>query len=298
MIDPVSKKELPISVIIATLGGDVLRDTIAHLTQGDGVPAEILICIPEAAASNAECVAAINKVRVVKTPCRGQVSQRAVGLCMASQPFVMQLDDDVILSVDALASLFAVLTSKGPGNVVAPFYRTYSQGLDCTQYVEGFRGWVRSCHASLICGAAFGKRRMGRIAPSGIGFGVPMGNGNERVVESEWLPGGVALCYKTDLITNDYYPFVGKAFSEDLIHSVLWRKGGVRLWTALDVVVFTDVTIESYEWRYFKARFLAHQYVAELIGGQPWRAKLWFAFHCVLSLPRLINDNWRRSNQG
>lgn len=282
------RKVLPISVVIATLGGDVLKGTIAHLNGGEAVPAEILICIPEAESANADCVTSIDNVHVIKTPCRGQVAQRAVGLTVASQPYVMQFDDDVILPPDTLKVLFETLLAKGQGNVVAPFFRIRPSGEDGTRYVEGFRGFLRNCHASLVCGADFGRKRLGRISPAGIGFGVPMSSEPDCVVESDWLPGGVALCHKDDLITYNYYPFPGKAFSEDLIHSILWRQQGCRLWTVLEVSAMIDVTVESFDWKSVIGRFRAHAYVAELAGGSVWRTRIWFACYCLLNTKSLL----------
>lgn len=282
------QRTLPLSVVIATLGGDVLKQTIACLNGGVAVPAEILICIPEAEVANADCVASIDNVHVIKTTCRGQVAQRAVGLATASHPYVMQFDDDVILPPDTLKVLFEALLAKGPGNVIAPFFRVQPNGEDGTRYVEGFRGFVRSCHASLVCGAGFGRKRLGRISPAGIGYGVPMSSGPDRIVESDWLPGGVALCHKEDLITHNYYPFPGKAFSEDLIHSILWRRQGCRLWTVLDVSAMIDVTVESFDWKSVMGRFRAHAYVAKLAGGSVWRTRIWFACYVVLNMKALF----------
>lgn len=292
MTVPEKKRELPVSVVIATLGGEVLKTTIAHLNQGEGVPAEILICIPEPEAANADCVAAIGNVHVIKTPCRGQVAQRAVGLDMAAYPYVMQFDDDVILPSDTLKVLYETLLAKGPGNIVAPFFRLQPTGEEGTRYVEGFRGMLRNVHASLVCGAKFGRNRLGKISSSGIGFGVPMSSDDARVVESEWLPGGVALCHKADLITYNYYPFPGKAFSEDLIHSILWRRQGCRLWTVLDVSAMIDVTIESFAWKSVVGRYRAHAYVAQMAGGSVWRTRLWFLFYCMLNARQLVIQNF------
>lgn len=290
----IAPKTLPVSVVIATLGGEVLKNTIAHLNRGEGIPAEILICIPEAEAARADCAASISNVHVIKTPCRGQVAQRAVGLGVAAHPYVMQFDDDVILPPDTLKVLFETLIAKGPGNVVAPFFRIQPGGEDGTRYVGGMHGFLRNCHSTLICGAAFGRGRLGRISPAGIGFGVPMSVAGERVVESEWLPGGVALCHKADLITYNYYPFPGKAFSEDLIHSILWRKQGCRLWTVLDVSAMIDVTVESFAWKSVMGRYRAHAYVAQLAGGSVWRTRLWLAFYCLLNARQMLSQSFLR----
>jgi hypothetical protein len=144
----------------------------------------------------------------------------------------------------------------------------------------------------LVCGAKFGKKRLGKISSSGIAFGVVMHSDDTRIIESEWLPGGIALCHKADLITHDYYPFPGKAFSEDLIHSVLWRQQGCRFWTVLDVSAMIDVTIESFDFKSVMARYTAHAYVAQMVGGSVWRTRLWFFLYCMLNVRKLVTDNY------
>lgn len=285
------QSELPITVVIATLGGDILINTIKHLNEGEGKPLEVLICIPESHAQNAECVSQIQNVHIVKTNCKGQVAQRAAGLTLSKCPYVMQLDDDVILAPDALLFMYKTLTSMGRGNVIAPFFRIQPTGREGTEYIGGLRGFIRACHATFVCGAAFGPRRFGKIASSGIGYGVLMSSGETRIIESEWLPGGVALCHREDVIDYDYFPFKGKAFSEDLIHSILWRKQGCRLWTALDVSAMIDVTIESLDWSSIIERFKAHAYVAKLSGGKVWLTHLWLAVYCIFNIRGIFLQN-------
>jgi len=286
-----TKRTFPISVVIATLGNDKLHITIAHLNQGDGVPEEILICIPDTDSSNVDRITSVSNVRVVKTLCRGQVAQRAIGLSQAAHTIVLQLDDDVTLRPNTLMALYEILNAKGQGNIVAPFFLIEPGGDDATRYESGWLGFLRDCHASIVCGARFGRKRMGSISSSGIGFGVPMNSGRERIIESEWLPGGVVLCHKSDLITNNYYPFPGKAYSEDLIHSILWRKKGCRLWTYLDSFAIVDVTAESFSVSSIVCRYRAHAYVAKLLGGKVWRTRLWLFFYTLYNLPKLLKKN-------
>ena len=293
MSDNVENLELPVSVVIATLGGDTLSDTLERLNCGTKLPAEILICIPEEYLDNVAEVTTFPNINIIKTDCRGQVAQRAVGLEMAKYDFVMQCDDDVILPPDTLEGLFNTLREKGPGNVVAPFFRIQGSGVDGTRYVVGIKGFLTDIYFALICGASFGKKRFGRIASSGVGFGVLMGTESERLIESEWLPGGVVMCCRGDLITDNYYPFSGKAFSEDLMHSILWRKRGCRLWTLLDVSAMVDVTAESFSKVSLVGRYMAHAYVAKLGDGSVWRTRLWFFFYCLLNMRKIIADNQR-----
>ncbi len=97
-----------VSVVIATLGGTTLTGTIAGLNSGTVVPAEILVCVPELETS---CIAPLkfDNVRVVPTPCRGQVAQRAVGFQEAKYDFVLQLDDDMFVDTQCLERLLTVM---------------------------------------------------------------------------------------------------------------------------------------------------------------------------------------------
>ena len=67
-----------VSVVIATLGGDFLQETIAALMNGSLPPAEILICIPTEHAYKTQHLAT-DVVKILAIDIRGQVKQRAYG---------------------------------------------------------------------------------------------------------------------------------------------------------------------------------------------------------------------------
>ena len=48
--------------------------------------------------------------------------------------------------------------------------------------------------------------------------------------EVNWLPGGVLILRVKDLVMEDYFPFEGKAYCEDLIHSFFLKKKGLKLY--------------------------------------------------------------------
>lgn len=279
MIDlPSSREFYPLSVVIATLGGDTLMATINSLNQGIRIPMEVLVCIPE---SESACVDGLpqSNVKIIKTPCRGQVAQRAYGLRRVSQDLVLQLDDDVILQPEDLHMLVQELAQLGNGHAVAPLCCHLSTKNCMTRYNQGIKGFFQSCSAFFICGAPWGVRRAGLISPAGIGYGVDRDCCGQDPVEVQWIPGGCVLCYKENLITEDYYPFAGKAYAEDLIHSVLWRQKGVRLWFMPNVLCMTSVVDIPFSWISLRQAMLPHIYVVKLIGGQVWRLKLWYVMH-------------------
>ncbi len=273
------KQEMyPLSVVIATLGGESLADTIAYLNSGELIPAEILVCIPEEDSSRAEKLSQEN-VKIVKTPCRGQVAQRAYGLQRACQPLVLQLDDDILLRPDDLCMLIQSIGKLGLGHALAPLLRHLSTGKYINEYKQGVTGVLQSVYASLICGAPWGRKRMGILSRSGFGHGVDRRYCDPDLFETQWLPGGCVLCHREDLVTEDYYPFAGKAFCEDLVHSVLWRKQGTRLWMHLDASGTTSVATMPFSWETEKAILRVHEYVVKLIGGNNWQLRLWHVVH-------------------
>ena len=273
------KQELyPLSVVIATLGGETLADTISYLNSGEKFPTEILICIPEEESSCAESLSMKN-VKIIKTSCRGQVAQRAYGLQRACQPLVLQLDDDIVLRPDDLRRLVQKLGQLGHGHAMAPLFRLLSTGQYVTEYHTGVSGWLHSLYASLICGAPWGIKRMGVISPAGMGYGVDRRYCEPGLFETQWLPGGCVICHREDLVTEDYYPFAGKAFCEDLAHSVLWKKQGTRLWMHLDASGRISSDPMPFNWKTKKAIFRAHEYIVKLIGGNYWQLRLWHVVH-------------------
>ena len=287
-----ARQLLPVSIVIATLGGPSLKATIDRLNEStDGIPAEILVCLPANEATAVASLEGIPNVHVIKTECRGQVAQRAAGLRLANQAYVMQLDDDVFLPPNALGELLSALRTKGRHHVIAPFFRDQLFERETTRYRQDVKGFSQSCYASIVCGAPFGANRFGKISPSGVAYGVIAPKSGERIVETEWLPGGAVLAHKPDLILDNYFPFPGKAFSEDLIHSVLWRERGIRFWTVMDVCALVDVTRESFVWDSLVARLNAHKYVAGMMGGTVWRTRLWFTCFVAMNVRQIVAAN-------
>lgn len=277
---------LPVSVVIATLGGRDLEATLGHIRSGSRVPEEIILCIPQGVVPEAQ-FQEDDCLQVLWTSCRGQVAQRAQGLVQVRNPFVLQMDDDVCLSSSALADLFELCGKAGKGSAVAPLFKHCKSGEYLTTYRDDLCGTLQSLSASLIGGAPWGARRMGRIDRAGIPYAIDKAHCQGKIlVETDWLPGGCVLCRAEDLVLDSYFPFPGKAYSEDVIHSLLWRKRGVRLWVAPDIAVCTHVEPMSATLKQVRADYRARAYVVNLIGGSLLRCRVWFM---VFFLRRLLS---------
>lgn len=272
-------QNLSLSVVIATLAGKELEQTIYYLRNGESVPAEILICIPEDVTPQLNIVED-ECVRVVWTPCRGQVAQRAFGLAQAKSNYVLQMDDDVILSETTMGLLYESLVRLGPGNALSPLFKNADTQEYLTRYEQNIKGFFKSVIASLIGGAPWSYRRMGKIDHSGIPYAIDRRfTRGASLVEAEWLPGGCVICHQADLVLDNYYPFTGKAYSEDVIHSLLWRKRGVRLWVASDISIGTHIAPMPATFKSILADYRARAYVVVLNDGNIWRCRIWFLLY-------------------
>lgn len=285
-------KPMPISVVIATLGGPTLRGTIETLNRGSIVPAEILVCLPPVEAARGLDFSFAN-VRVVQTGCRGQVGQRSEGFRQAASDFVLQLDDDIAVSHNCLEYLLAA-ASEVPDAAVAPALVNSRTG-DSVYRVSHQGGLFRSAYHWLMNGAE--GYREGCILRSGTPIGIRPAGGTEHPLQVEWLAGGCVMHRRANLILENYFPFGGKAYCEDIIHSHLLVQRGVRLLVeprascSLEVASPFDRAPGAFM-RDTYNDFRARSYFMRLSKRPAWRMYLYYALitlrYMYLSLARAI----------
>ena len=267
---------LPLTVVIPTLGGEALIRTLNVLNSGITKPAEILVCFPETQSNLALKFDAEN-IKLIPTPKQGQVQQRAYGLGRASQPYVMQLDDDVLVDAASVNALLDELIRIGPGNIVSPLgWRYLSNGKYMTVSKSGLRAWFQNLYLYLVCGPPWGDKRMGKLSRAGIGFWIDKSKMSADTFETELLPGGCAICHKEDLVLDNYYPYEGKAYCEDLMHSIIWRQRGKRLWAITNADATTHVEPGANNYHEIVANYRAHRYVVKLLKGSQLGLAVWF----------------------
>jgi len=216
--------ENQVSVVIPTLGGESLKGTIDHLNAGSIVPAEILICIP-AEDSHRVSEFAYPNVKVLRTDCRGQVAQRSIGFRHAAFNLVLQIDDDIVVERDCLELLVEALNYGGENCAVAPSLRWHDNKESL--YKATLNPFMLKAFYWFLNGSA--GYRAGTVTVAGTGIGVDPETSGCESVAAQWLPGGCVLHRKVNLVLDDYFPFKGKAFCEDLIHSFLLTRRSIRL---------------------------------------------------------------------
>lgn len=225
MSDQNSFQNYNVSVVIPTLGGPTLVETIEKLNSGTLVPSEILICIPEAHAYKVDNFSYEN-VKIVKTDFGGQVKQRAYGFTVAAEHYVLQLDDDVYLRPMCLQAMVECIGSRDNVSVSPSLLDSItnrpSSHMTKPKGSSGFLYklllWIVNSNEGY---------QAGKISKAGVNMGYS--SETSKAYEVEWLPGGCALHTKGNLVTENYYPYSGKAYAEDLFHSTILRNDGVHL---------------------------------------------------------------------
>jgi len=217
-----------ISVVIATLGGDVLLDTIGILNKGTIRPDEILICIPEKF-KNTVPKNLPNNVRLVTTSFMGQVSQRIVGFKEVRNNLVFQMDDDVHLHPMALEILADGVAELGTSCSLSPalINRLNEESI----YIKS-RATSLSLKIYFYIISGLTHPIPGTILTCGVGLGRSPSKDDPPYMRMEWLPGGCVMHNKVNLVTEEFYPFQGKAYCEDLIHSHILAVKGIKLYVA------------------------------------------------------------------
>ena len=276
---PFSKEKNLLSVVIATLGGDSLEKTIDHLNVGAIKPFEILICIPTEDACRVNDFFFKN-VRVIKTSCRGQVAQRAIGFQKARGRYVLQLDDDMLVTKTCVEYLLNTAIAEGGNVAIAP-------ALICDSSRKSFYQRPRNqlllwVYYWLLNGSS--GYQPGKITLAGTNVGIDPRFVEDDVVEVEWVPGGCLLHRRDNLITDNFYPFSGKAYSEDLYHSYFLKLNQVKLMVCNSAECFLDDSVVVYNFTvldflsYLKADLKARSHLVKLTKNSLTRMYVYYVF--------------------
>jgi GT2 family glycosyltransferase len=216
-----------ISVVVPSLGGD-LSKTLNSLNSGTVKPDEIIICVPNKSHSVKDLSIYKNTV-VVYSEKYGQVYQRIFGFRKSKYEYIMQLDDDIYVDRYCIEELVSAMNSLKYASISPLWYNITDKDPLCYKKKSGI---LMSFYYWMINGSM--GYAPGNISLAGTNFGVNPNyvSTDSNLVEVDWQPGGCVLHRRENLILEDYYPYGGKAYSEDLIHSHLLRKSGLSLFVA------------------------------------------------------------------
>lgn len=270
------KSKLPeYTIVIATLGEEVLLNTLYSLNKGDYIPKEIIVSLPKGKKISSQ-LKKIENVKIIISPLKGQVPQRVFGFKKASHNFVLQLDDDTIISTLNIKKLITNLIQLGPGNAISPIVFDIEKNESVTLLNKNIINFAYDIFHYVILGSRWGLKKMGTIGKSGIAYGVdPLHIPSKTLFKREWLSGCCVAMFKQDLVLHNYYPFKGKAYFEDVIHSILLRKKNVKLWTLNGTKCYTKIIDTHINYFEIDKHFEAQKYVVSLLNYNKVQYYLW-----------------------
>ena len=216
---------LKVSVVIPTLGEITLKDTLEYLNNGTIIPDEILICIPKGYQLKFD-YSKFHNIEVVFTEKAGQVNQRIEGFKLAKNKYVLQIDSDLFLEKYCLENLMKTIQNNHKSCVGPKLYDLKSNKYFSTCIPKNEKKlslYERFFFKNINGNEGF---KPGIISKSGEPMGV-LENGEFKHLD--WLPGACILHFKENLILENYYPFPGKAYAEDIYHSLELKKEGINL---------------------------------------------------------------------
>jgi glycosyltransferase involved in cell wall biosynthesis len=275
---------MKLSVVIPTLGGIELEDTIEALQNSSIRPMEILICIPNSSELLAEIDLSDN-IKIIRTKKKGQVYQRMIGFLAVKGELVLQIDDDIILVKDAIKRLVYCLDSLSGKAAISP--NLLKQGTDQSAFSRNsntisrrFSDWVLNGRSGY---------KPGVLSLSGVGFDLDFKDNTQANTESEWIAGTCILHQSQNLITQDFFPFSGKAYSEDLIHSILLRQNGVKLYVCNNAIAYVGATPYPDSLIEFYRQYQATKYAVNLQRKGFVRLNLFSSFRLIKILSRVTS---------
>ena len=228
-----------VSVVIPTLGGEELKETINKLNLGTLIPKEILLVIPEHMKDNVAKLENSN-VKVINSKEQGQVQQRAYGFKKTKCNLVLQLDDDVWLNKNCLEQLVKSMLLQNKRCSIAP------------KIID--RNNLNYKNEMLLFSRIKQHKKYGVVLKTGEAVSVPYQYSTNKLIEVQWIPGGCVLHQKKNLILENFFPYTGKAYCEDLIHSFLLNNMKVKLF--VDSLACCDTEIEGDEKKEINTFFL------------------------------------------
>lgn len=282
-----------LTIVIATLGGEVLNQTLKSINASSVLPSEILICIPAEFKEKVKNLEKTN-VKIIDTCCIGQVAQRAFGFNIAANEFVMQLDDDMTLDSRCIEFLMESCKSENYLSVGPSLINNYTGSS--VYKISSYKKYLRHFYSLILNGKW-------QFTPGSVdGVGTPFGvdpEGREGLLKNlDWIAGGCVMHKKENLIHHNFYPFKGKAYGEDVIHSYLLRAKGINL--AMDPRAKCGIEMNRVEHdsisTFLKgliADFKVRKYYMALNGRMNFRAYIYYIGMLVLYFCKKIKHYFK-----
>jgi GT2 family glycosyltransferase len=214
---------LTISVVIPTIGNRDLFPTLLSLNNSSIEINEIIISAPIQSKLNKIELQKIRNLKIHISKYRGQVLQRIEGFKVAKGDIIVQLDDDITLAKDCLELLYEKINTN-PNMAISPNLIDSKSKRSIYDQKKGLKMFVFNKVMGLK-----NNETIGKITKGGFESYPVLNSELDTLLSSDWIVGGCVMHHRKNLILNSYFNFSGKAYCEDLFHSIELKKRGVKL---------------------------------------------------------------------
>lgn len=231
---------IDVSVIIPTLGEKKLIKVVNYLNKDRNFKiSEIILSIPRNKYNYVKSITKnIDNVKIVSNAKKSQVLQRIKGFKAAKEKNVLQLDDDTFISSKDINLLKKKIFGFNQKISVAPIFKNFSK-----QYLHerknNFLYNIQFFILIFIFGSIKKINNFGTFENALISF---KGRNNYKdlpdILKIEWTLGACLLHKKKNLILKNYYPFFGKSFFEDILHSLELKAKGIDLYLIKNIFAY------------------------------------------------------------
>lgn len=261
-----------LTIVIPTVGEETLINVVRKINSGHKIPKKIIIAIYKKKLEKLprEIYKFLN-VKILATAKMGQVHQRCLAFSKVNTEFVMQLDADCFIDSKSIEKLLLFI-SKKKNISVAPVFLNTMTNEPIHNYKD--RNFLVEFFKNLIFGFPLFRSKMGKISKSGTNFGVDYRCMNNKFIMTDWTPGGCVMHRNKKFLRNEYFPFKGKAYCEDLINSVILKKNKIKIYCIKNSIVKTSFPIFPNDKKNFHKFMKAYDYFKKISGLKGFRPLL------------------------
>ena len=254
-----------LTIVIPTIGERTLINVVHKINSGNKIPQKIIISIYKGKlAKLPREIYNYTNVDILLTKKMGQVHQRCLAFSKVKTKFVMQLDADCFIDYKSIEKLMLFIKNK-KNICVSPIFLDKKNNLPIHEYIKknfflNFFDLIKN----LVLGFPIFKNKMGTISKSGTNFGVDGRLINGDFIKVDWTPGGCILHQNKKFLKYDYYPFKGKAYCEDLINSIIFKKNKISIYCLKNAMVKTSYPVFPKDKKNLEKFLKAYSYFAKL----------------------------------
>jgi len=266
---------IDVTVVITTLGSPDLSKTLDCIRRSSVSVKSIFICIPDRLRHLVDAFAD-STVSIVPSAAQGQVLQRLAGFNIVCTSLVLQIDDDIIFSADVIKTTYEAALLLGPGFSVGGCIDRNDEFIHKTSITSNKLKFFRRLFLWLIAGAPMeDSKRIGKFSKQTWCQLVPSGYDSKSYLPVDLLSGGFCMSWASELVLHNYYPFPGKAYKEDLLHSIERTKKGIQHIVLPYVIIHTKEHVSTiFSFNDFSREFSADRWIGIKLGSRPWSLRL------------------------